>query len=187
MRLLVRFLAEHHIEYKTFTMTWPPPQASCKPYEKIISNTHQDYFKTPRSIILIDKVQNTYNDAEMWNTFIKDILGGIGESFAVLFCGYGSPDEDTPSFTPRHIVPSSSKVSIFPRDEDIYTPVSLYYTAAEYADAVQLHRTFIVIDDALKQHIFKFTRGHPGAVTSLLDVCANQNVLVVCEEYGMHY
>ncbi|KAJ5888352.1 hypothetical protein N7495_008393 [Penicillium taxi] len=108
-------------------------------------------------VIIIDEAQLTYADSGLWLGLIKGVGEGLWPTdrlILVVWNGFAAlrpakSDNEFPIFNPPNI--------------------GLFYTRAEFDDAITLsypsHSNF-VLDQSARDHIFKITNGHPGAVNS---------------------
>jgi hypothetical protein len=127
-------------------------------------------------ILLIDEGQTTYAELGLWNVFFKQIHTQPGKRIAI-FCSYGSPGRRAISnavYTPQ-IVEKSARISLLPDSTETRPPVGLLFTDIEYNEAIRAFRHDsrpVRMDAALKEYLLNLTSGHPGAVMTLLRICA---------------
>jgi len=132
---------------------------------------------TSNTVILVDEAQMTYNDAALWNTIFKERLTPNVYKFQLcLFCSYGSPEAgpDQTFFTPVRLS-NQQRISLTPQNQEDSPPIGLFYDKEEFKDVVSRLLTFhyeerFNFDEGALEYIFAVSSGHPGAVTSIVDV-----------------
>ena len=134
-------------------------------------------------ILLIDEGQTTYADWDLWNVFFKQSHTQPGTNKRIaIFCSYGSSEAITTVPTPL-IVENSARISLLPDSTETRPPVSLLFTDMEYDEAITAFRhdsRQLLMDAPLRQYILYLTTGHPGAVVTVLRICAMYKVLFQC-------
>ena len=133
---------------------------------------------TSNTVILVDEAQMTYNDAALWNTIFKERQTPtyVYKFKLCLFCSYGSPaaGPDQTFFTPVKLS-NQQCISLTPQSQQDSPPIGLFYDNKEFKDVIsrllqyQYEERFNFDEDALG-YIFALSSGHPGAVTSIVDV-----------------
>ncbi|KAL7653712.1 hypothetical protein ACMYSQ_008399 [Aspergillus niger] len=146
-------------------------------HEKFPDYTEKEFF-SPGTIILIDEAQSSYGDFFLWNKIIKEGRDESGLPIKIcLFCSYGSPDTglegESVDYCPVTFgIPQ--RITLTPQDEPLSTQVGLFYTAAEFAEAVWLRTTLgymekFTIDNEAISYLYEFTDGHPGVLVALVN------------------
>ena len=143
------------------------------------SQSEQDlsWVLTSNTVIIVDEAQMTYNDAALWNTVFKERLTPNVYKFQLcLFCSYGSPaaGPDQTFFTPVKFS-NEQRISLTPQNQQDSPPIGLFYDEEEFKDVVSRLLAFhyeerFNFDEGALEYIFAVTNGHPGAVTSIVDV-----------------
>jgi hypothetical protein len=139
-----------------------------------------DYFRSkeapfprrPRltTYVFFDDAQETYEDNDLWNTFLKDVEATNFR--VVLFCNYGSPTNQVvthPKGTPTRLR-HAARVSLRPSDDGA---PGLLLSPEEYEDVI-CHYHEASIEFELRDLIFGWTAGHVGAVTDILHAISNK-------------
>ncbi|EYE91008.1 ATP-binding protein [Aspergillus ruber CBS 135680] len=132
---------------------------------------------TSNTVIIVDEAQTTYSDDTLWNTIFKERLTPNVYKFQLcLFCSYGSPaaGPDPTFFTPVKFS-DEQRISLTPQNQQDSPPIGLFYDKEEFRDVVSRLLTFhyeetFNFDEGALEYIFAVTSGHPGAVTSVVDV-----------------
>ncbi|ODM23379.1 hypothetical protein SI65_00968 [Aspergillus cristatus] len=132
---------------------------------------------TSNTVIIVDEAQMTYSDDTLWNTIFKERLTPNVYKFQLcLFCSYGSPaaGPDPTFFTPVKFS-DEQRISLTPQNQQDSPPIGLFYDKEEFRDVVSRLLTFhyeetFNFDECALEYIFAVTNGHPGAVTSIVDV-----------------
>jgi len=132
---------------------------------------------TSNTVIIVDEAQTTYSDDTLWNTIFKERLTPNVYKFQLcLFCSYGSPaaGPDPTFFTPVKFS-DEQRISLTPQNQQDSPPIGLFYDKEEFRDVVSRLLTFhyeetFNFDEGALEYIFAVTNGHPGAVTSIVDV-----------------
>ncbi|BCR87943.1 ATP-binding protein [Aspergillus chevalieri] len=132
---------------------------------------------TSNTVILVDEAQATYNDDALWNTIFKERLTPSVYKFKLcLFCSYGSPvtGPDQTFFTPVRFS-DQQRISLTPQSQEDSPPIGLFYDKEEFKDVVSRLLTFYYeerfnFNEGALEYIFALSNGHPGAVTSIVDV-----------------
>ncbi|KAJ6037103.1 hypothetical protein N7540_001382 [Penicillium herquei] len=136
------------------------------------------YIQEGDYVIIMDDAETSFDDMEFWNGFVRKALKRESKVQICLFSRYGCPisgtDQDPCSllhperFLPRH------RVSILPSRMDSAPPFGLYFTRQEFDDVVRRYCAYsywnpqLRLEGSAKNKIFDITRGHPGAVVSIL-------------------
>ncbi|BCR86719.1 ATP-binding protein [Aspergillus chevalieri] len=132
---------------------------------------------TSNTVIIVDEAQTTYSDDTLWNTIFKERLTPNVYKFKLcLFCSYGSPatGPDQTFFTPVRLS-NRQCISFTPQGQQNSPPIGLFYDKEEFKDVVSRLLTFqyeerFNFDEGALEYIFALSNGHPGAVTSIVDV-----------------
>ncbi|BCR92831.1 ATP-binding protein [Aspergillus chevalieri] len=132
---------------------------------------------TSNTVIIVDEAQATYSDDTLWNTIFKERLTPNVYKFRLcLFCSYGSPaaGPDPTFFTPVKFS-DEQRISLTPQNQQDSPPIGLFYDKEEFRDVISRLLTFhyeetFNFDEGALEYIFAVTNGHPGAVTSIVDV-----------------
>ncbi|ODM16145.1 hypothetical protein SI65_08579 [Aspergillus cristatus] len=144
------------------------------------SQSEQDisWVLTSNTVILVDEAQMTYNDSGLWNTIFKERQTPtyVYKFQLCLFCSYGSPaaGPDQTFFTPVKLS-NQQRISLTPHNQPCSPSIGLFYDKEEFKDVVsrllkyQYEERFNLDERAL-EYIFAVSNGHPGAVTSIVDV-----------------
>jgi hypothetical protein len=130
---------------------------------------------TTITYLLFNDAQDTYEDEDLWNGFLKDIRGMNWH--VVLFCSYGSPEGHVVEHTrgtPLNLR-NSARMSLRPQDE---IP-GLLLTRDEYNDVVRRLEDPVNLDQELHDLIFYWTEGHVGAVEDMFEMISHK-VSVFC-------
>jgi hypothetical protein len=143
------------------------------------SQSEQDlsWVLTSNTVILVDEAQMTYNDSALWNTILKERQSPTYYKFRLcLFCSYGSPaaGPDQTFFTPVRLA-NQQCISLTPQSQQGSPPIGLFYDKEEFKDVVSRLLKFhfeegFNFDEGALEYIFALSNGHPGAVTSIVDV-----------------
>jgi hypothetical protein len=143
------------------------------------SQSEQDlsWVLTSNTVIIVDEAQTTYSDDTLWNTIFKERLTPNVYKFRLcLFCSYGSPaaGPDPTFFTPVKFS-DEQRTSLTPQNQQDSPPIGLFYDKEEFRDVISRLLTFhyeetFNFDEGALEYIFAVTNGHPGAVTSIVDV-----------------
>ncbi|KAJ5713120.1 uncharacterized protein N7483_010301 [Penicillium malachiteum] len=136
------------------------------------------YIQEGDYVIIIDNAETSFDDMEFWNGLVKKALKRECKVQICLLSRYGCPisgtDQDPYSllnagrFLPQH------RVSILPSRMDSAPPFGLYFTRQEFDDVVRRYSAYsywnpqLRLEGTAKDTIFDITRGHPGAVVSIL-------------------
>ena len=152
------------------------------------SQSEQDlsWVLTSNTIIIVDEAQMTYDDDTLWNTILKErqTPNAYYKFQLCLFCSYGSPaaGPDKTFFTPVKLS-NRQRISLTPQSQQNSPPIGLFYDKEEFEDVVLRMLTFqyeerFNFDEGALEYIFALSNGHPGAVTSIVDV-----LYEVCAKY----
>jgi len=133
---------------------------------------------TSNTVIIVDEAQMSYNDDTLWNTILKERQTPtyVYKFQLCLFCSYGSPaaGPDQTFFTPVKLS-NQQCISLTPQSQQNSPPIGLFYDKEEFKDVVSRLLTFqyeerFNFDEGALEYIFALSSGHPGAVTSIVDV-----------------
>ena len=127
-------------------------------------------------VFIIDEAQQTYVHSDLWYDVIKTQKARRKGPRFCLFSSYGSPitgSTNYPSETTPIILGQSQRVSLTVSHNSDSPDICLFYNEAEYKDVLrrfceQVFEYFTLDADA-ERYLFEFTKGHPGAINSLLE------------------
>ncbi|KAJ5719282.1 hypothetical protein N7493_007737 [Penicillium malachiteum] len=150
------------------------------------------YIQEGDYVIIMDDAETSFDDMEFWNGLVTKALKRESRVQICLFSRYGCPMLGTDRvpytlhqpgrFLPRH------RVSILPSRMNGAPPFGLYFTRQEFDDVVRRYCAYsywnprLRLEEPAKDKIFDITRGHPGAVASILETLRE----VYREELGDH-
>jgi hypothetical protein len=118
---------------------------------------------------LFDEAQESYWDQRLWNSIFKATCDGATNYRIVLFCSHGSASRFPNDY--RHIggtpfvMHRDARISLQPSPE---SQVTLLLTRPEYQGVLEKFQKKILFDEDLETAIYDWTRGHVGAVVSVL-------------------
>lgn len=181
---LARLLCEFYRNKKVpavIIYTWPhdPYVSSTSTLVRLARNEGHtsvtpDTLYTDNIVFILDESQASFNDADLWQGFIKTQSGrGCGPRLC-LFTAYGSP-RDGPRYgigtTPVYFGPQQ-RVSISVSNVQFAPSIGLFYTRCEFDDVLQRRCndpcSVLPLESDAKDYIFHLTNGHPGAVDGVL-------------------
>ena len=188
MALLAAHVRKVQPELPLFVLnSWKPEEcAEAGGWEHYLDAKFSNFWTVDEYILLIDEGQTTYADWDLWNVFFKQIHTQPGTKKRIaIFCSYGTPgrraiSNDVPM---PQILENSARISLLPDSSETRPPVGLLFTDIEYNEAIKAFRHDnrpVLMDAALRQYILNLTSGHPGAVVTLLRLCAMYKVLPQC-------
>jgi len=158
------------------------------------SQSEQDlsWVLTSNTVIIVDEAQATYSDDTLWNTIFKERQTPNVYKFQLcLFCSYGSPaaGPDPTFFTPVKFS-DEQRISLTPQNQQDSPPIGLFFDKEEFRDVISRLLTFhyeetFNFDEAALEYIFAVTNGHPGAVTSIVDVIYEVCADPLCPMYPL--
>jgi hypothetical protein len=127
------------------------------------------------TFLLFDEAQDSYEDAHLWNNFLKAVSDGNEPHYRVaLFYSYGSPTERPVNH--KIGVPlalnAAARVSLWPQPG--VQPIGLLLNRNEFNQVLSLaDRRPTHMDDTLSDFIFGSTKGHVGAVIQILNILSS--------------
>lgn len=132
--------------------------------------------------LLFDNAQDTYWDSDLWEYYFKDKVQRGSGPFAILFCSYGSPTY-RPVLYARGaplVIEACARMSLQPAicTHPRHSPVGLLFSREEFNEAIDRYkgpdRDAVRMDEELRELLFVWTMGHPGAVADLLFMLAHE-------------
>jgi len=163
------------------------PTSGAKGLQLLVENAHAvGYTDVTRKNILvadivwiIDEAQLSYHDTELWYDFIK---AQHGRTFGPRICtlsSYGSPSTGPDELldsgnTPLAHLGVASRVSLTPSILQGSPSIGLFYSREEFDSVLEIARNNrgrpLLLDPDATDYVFSLTNGHPGAVTSVLQM-----------------
>lgn len=142
-------------------------------------NICDDALSDANVIWIIDEGQASYADDTFWTHFVKKQHGRKSGAKLVFFTSYGSPTAGPSDWTvgsPLAYLGPPQRVSITVSWAPGSSNISLFLNRVELSDMVtrlcgDIRLPFKVTPDAL-QYLWEVTRGHPGAIYSIISVAA---------------
>jgi hypothetical protein len=147
--------------------------------------------KTEKSYLIFDEAQMSYQDAELWDRFFKNLE--TYDQFAIAFAGYGSPTsrpiiEGTPIGTPIY-VSDAQRVALRAIDfKDGLGAAGPLFSREEFNELVskQFSCSEHYFDSSFFDVVFEITGGHVGAIYDFVRAVAVTNVCFFYD-VGTHY
>jgi hypothetical protein len=159
-------------------------------YEKVMEDVI--FGEGPVSLLLFDDAQDTYWDEMLWAGLFKEVMGYGPRSKVRIICFASYEGPSYRNCPHRHGIPqkisAAASVGLLPTDSVNH---GLLFTKAEFDEFMKLRDELVrqeldfasgwtILDDDLKDYIFKSTNGHIGAITGLLNIAAIAAASVLC-------
>lgn len=200
LALIHDHILNHYPSWSVISLqSWPQhlssdsPDDSCAFLQRILGSTLAQLPRLRQPIILlVDEAQTSRSDTFFWNNFLKLLVQPhVVPVYVVMCSAYGSAGRfpvDLPLMTPPVLSPIQ-RIELTWSGDGEYIPIGLYLSRDETTDVfdrtTQYHQDHPRYSEALRDYLFHLTNGHPGALTSIMDIINMQpvsNALPSCSE-----